>query len=162
MPDGSSVDAENDALHRFSDTCPFGKPGDALFGRECWTSFATGTEPLNAEVHYLADYDHGDIAERLRARHLLAGDVYPGGGRLWRPAAGMPEWASRIATSVLHVEAIDMKNLSPFTLAKCVPRLDLPRERWCWRIGLGAIVIREPQSASAKTMGEARFAPRAD
>jgi hypothetical protein len=91
--------------------CPYGAPGDRLWGREAWAS------PGDMRVAYRADGDcgswmgdggggrfwnrHGYIIEVDKARGPSWG-LGKFGGR-WRPSIHMPRWASRITLEITRV-----------------------------------------------------------
>lgn len=151
LPDDTYQDVEADAFGRFRDTCPFGKAGDALFVREAWTSIGYG-RTWGIEIHYRSDgNEQPNGPHRERDRHVIVpapdrDDTWrPLRFEPWREAATMPAWASRITTTIKRVVVVDMKNLTPFTLEGCGSPLNMPTERWCWRIDLGAVVVIEPR-----------------
>ncbi len=81
---------ESDTWHGVG--CPYGQPGERLWGRETW-----------------AQLGDGDIARKATwpdAAHL--DDPEP----KWRPSAHMPRWASRITLEVTGVRVERLQDIS--------------------------------------------------
>jgi len=82
--------------------CPFGAPGQRLWGKE------TFCEPVPGEIAYRAD-DEREPMRRTRAERLLAKD-FP--SSRWRSAIHMPRWASRITLEVTEVRVQRVQDIS--------------------------------------------------
>lgn len=78
----------------YRSTCPFGVPGDVLWGAEAWH-----TSP-HFSCLYRADYEADTRLNKVSAH----------GG--WRRASTMPRWASRHALTLASVRVVRVANLS--------------------------------------------------
>ncbi len=107
--------------------CPFGVPGDRLWGRETWASAQKHLVAYRADGEcgaWIGDSAggkvwnrHGGIADR--EFHVLRDEHWRGatfgldrwGGR-WRPSIHMPRWASRITLEVTNVRVQRLQEIS--------------------------------------------------
>ena len=92
--------------------CPFGAPGDVVWGKETFTVYRYETDPCAVEpyVSYRADGATRGCG-RFRIRELVGGNkhlpviksVIAAEPYKWRPSTNMPRWASRIVRTVKRV-----------------------------------------------------------
>lgn len=78
--------------------CPYGEPGDRLWGRETWGLWDTSPSdgPHGAQVFHKAN---DELRYELR-------------NQLWRPSIHMPRWASRITLEVISVRVERVQDIS--------------------------------------------------
>ena len=96
------------AVH-LAHVCPWGKPGDGLWGREAWRAARTkhGRRPAIL-CEYKAMPDIGNVV-------LFQGNVLPDARLLdgrWRPSIHMPRWACRIYRRVIGIKAERIQDIS--------------------------------------------------
>lgn len=75
--------------------CPYGQPGDRLWGRETWR--VATAEPGIEGVAYRADF----VGNPQAARNVR-----------WRPSIFMPRWASRITLEITGVRVERVQDIS--------------------------------------------------
>ena len=91
---------DDDEIHLFA--CPYGKPGDVLWGKETWATYYSDDEFLVGDVPiYRADYE-GDPSE-VR----------------WSPSTHMPRCASRIDLEVTGVRVERAQDISGRDVLAC-------------------------------------------
>lgn len=76
--------------------CPYGKPGDKLWVRECFDCFAADFSDAQCGITYRAD-NHSEYVRCLEWPQKVS--LTP----KWRPAIHMPRWASRILLEIEQV-----------------------------------------------------------
>ncbi|NPT59704.1 hypothetical protein [Paraburkholderia elongata] len=87
--------------------CPYGQPGDRLWGREAWCHLSDvrtidpGGDALQRRVFYRADYP-GDT---------LMHEDDPTEKIKWRSSRFMPRWASRITLEILSVRVERLQDI---------------------------------------------------
>lgn len=70
--------------------CPYGRPGDALWARECWYANSPGSAVL-----YRADHPEPEAKEGP-----------------WKPSLLMPRWASRITLPLVEVRVERLQDIT--------------------------------------------------
>lgn len=84
--------------------CPFGSPGDRLYGREKWAHDARSLEECRAA--------HEDIMGGMSyGPYYHATEVAPDTLK-WRPSIHMPRWASRITLELTEVRVQRLQEIS--------------------------------------------------
>ena len=112
--------------------CPFGRPGDRLWVRECFAiEDAILNEPPFDDGRPVLHGD-GDIDPAWRQPHYRATDPAPdlmcmkatcsccrkhGKGPHWRPSIFMPRWASRIT---LEITDVRVERLNDISIGDCI------------------------------------------
>lgn len=115
MPDGSLHDVECDALRKFSDTCPYGKPGDRLWVRETWSAWRyVSHECDDWETMTREERGGRSITEYLNwfpdTRFVYrATDNCEGP---WIPGIHMPRKAARITLEITDVRVERLQGIS--------------------------------------------------
>lgn len=97
---GPGYDVEEHIRHV---RCPYGQPGDELWGREHWYQRGDWRQSFHPES------DDDDISWHGTDEIIYAADKRPlpplPAGQVWRsrPSIHMPRWASRIKSPITHV-----------------------------------------------------------
>lgn len=93
------------ALPVFTARCPYGEPGDRLYGRETWAKEDDG------RIVYAADK-----AARYSTSNKVRGDLFYLSSNYqpnkWRPSIHMSRWASRIKLEVAEVRVERLQDIS--------------------------------------------------
>lgn len=91
-----------DDLIRWLGRCPYGQPGDLLWGRESW------------RVCGGREYEYQQDRCRVMYRATHEEDGFPLGWESykWRPSIHMPRWASRITLEVTGVRVERLQDIS--------------------------------------------------
>lgn len=85
--------------------CPFGSPGDRLWVRETWNTFA----PWNGVFYRAEDHSFG-IGDSDDTDHIPQENIR------WRSSIHMPRWACRL---VLEVVSVHVERLQEISEADC-------------------------------------------
>jgi len=92
--------------------CPFGAPGDRLWGKETWqyapTQYCRCPQP--SEACPCDDWQRGTGCKSDRSTAVYAADG--GNAPHWRPSVHMPRWASRITLEVEQVRVQRVQEIS--------------------------------------------------
>lgn len=86
--------------------CPYGKPGDRLWVRECWAKHANAEDCV-----YPRGEGHTWGSPVYRATHSGMKPVCEG-FTTWKPSIHMPRWASRITLEVTDVRVERVQDIS--------------------------------------------------
>lgn len=90
--------------------CPYGKPGDRLWGRETWAPEGdAGACWMKAGI---PDYFAGKLRGWLDYPYKLDRVIDPPTKMIWRPSIFMPRWASRISLEVTEVRIERLQDIS--------------------------------------------------
>jgi len=107
---GPGKDIDDDEIVGDFFRCPYGVPGDRLWGKETWAYWG-GNEYLYQRepgaVQYRATH-HSD----LRASDYCRMMGKPDGDDGWRPSIFMPRWASRILDDIVHIRLERLHDIS--------------------------------------------------
>lgn len=101
--------AEEGVRRNFATLCPYGQPGDRLWGRETWRGVVKispphAVMPEYGVARYVPDQEH---CERIEYAATQERDGEP-----WRPSIHMPRWASRILLEIVSVRVEQLKDIS--------------------------------------------------
>lgn len=97
--------------------CPFGQPGDHLFGRENWRPY--WCDKLYACIQYKADglKRKPDIQDENTAGWFVEMcDLSKDDNEPWRPSTQMPRWASR---ETLRIKSVRIERLQEISGPDC-------------------------------------------
>lgn len=120
FPNKESIGWVSDLRHKYGPTtahfCPYGQPGDRLWGRECFYidryGFEAGDGPLpKDEPHHIEDdlYYRADGDCCAQIAECACAEV---GKPRWRPGIHMPRWASRILVEITDVRVERLQDIS--------------------------------------------------
>jgi len=118
-------------------TCPFGQPGDRLWGRETWR-FSDWTEDGYPYIEYKEGKERRLIERGIPAEwgerlgqvwaDLSVSENYKidntATDRVWRSPLTMPRWASRITLEVQNVRVQRVQEISSHKPAQEAPAFD--------------------------------------
>lgn len=88
--------------------CPYGQPGELLWGREAWCHLSDvrtagpGGDALQRRVFYRADYPGNTLMHDDRPEEKIK----------WRSSRFMPRWASRITLEIVSVRVERLQGIS--------------------------------------------------
>lgn len=84
--------------------CPYGQPGDLLYGKETWKPFIRVAQ-YTSGIHYAAD---GAQIDNEQAGSLWTIEK----ASKWRPSIFMPRWAARIWDEIVEVRVERLNDIS--------------------------------------------------
>ena len=92
--------------------CPYGKPGDRLWVRECWSSDFAGHYPHDRVWYRADDHKYHDIDVRDGVRGIYSPESDEFVPFRWHPSIHMPRAACRL---VLEIVSIRVERLNDIT-----------------------------------------------
>jgi hypothetical protein len=85
--------------------CPYGQPGDRLWGRETWMPF--DPDHQIGDIKYAYRADTSPDGEEFRKAYIKAGYPYQ-----WRPSIFMPRAASRIVDEIIEIRVERVQDIT--------------------------------------------------
>lgn len=91
------------STERLFECCPYGKPGEGLWGREAWSVMNRERSTVILCGHHREPEDGLDIVYRATEEHSHRG---------WRPSIHLPRWASRLPLDVKDIRIQRLQDIS--------------------------------------------------